>query len=108
SSTVCWNSPDRLCRPCSRASRSSVAEAIAKEGSNKASITKRRIRNPCRVIGTAWWARLSNRRRRQHFTLAIVPCLADHASHFHGFHQAGSPVVADLQFALHGGNRSAS
>src|SRR5690606_36438685 len=45
--------------------------------------------------------------RRQHFALAIMPRFADHAGHFHGFNQARGAVVADLELALHRGNRGA-
>src|SRR5690554_959782 len=31
----------------------------------------------------------------------------DHTGHFHGFHQSGRPVVADLELALHRGNGGA-
>src|SRR5690606_25069581 len=41
------------------------------------------------------------RRRRQHFTCAIVTRRTDHTGSFHGIHQIGGPVVADFEFTLH-------
>src|SRR5690606_22582239 len=46
-------------------------------------------------------------RRRDHFARAVGVHGRDDAGHFHGLDHAGGPVVADLQLALHGGNRGA-
>src|SRR6218665_2195396 len=48
---------------------------------------------------------VANRRRRNHIARAIGVHGRDHASHLHGFDHARGAVVADLQFALHRGNR---